>query len=385
VLVLGYNADGRRLGSLDRDGKLRIWDTAGGRSLHVLDVSKGVRDVKGLFFTPDDREVVLLEDDGSLHFWDVSSRKHRRTLRPAVVKPPENIPQIRPLAAFSPGGRQLFLLHYGELRGWDLAAGREMPPFETAVLGPEENPGSYIPALSLSSDGRYLARAEAGLWLYEVASGHIVYRFPGYSTAVAFHPSRLHLAAANEERLDTLIWDLEALFRSQSVAPGRETLAQLWSALADLDAVRGQRSAWQLADMPDMEKYLAARLKPQARPDPRIAEQHIANLASVDYATRQKAERALAARAHDVGVALQRAHQSSRDLEQRLRLKRLLALLRHPSPEHLRQHRAVLALEVRGTPEAQRLLAHLATGAPEAALTEDARAALGRLRAAQKR
>jgi hypothetical protein len=51
---------------------------------------------------------------------------------------------------------------------------------------------------------------------------------------------------------------------------------------------------------------------------------------------------------------------------------------RNPSPDGLRTLRALELLELADTPEARRLLQALADGTPEARLTREARAALGR-------
>jgi hypothetical protein len=68
-------------------------------------------------------------------------------------------------------------------------------------------------------------------------------------------------------------------------------------------------------------------------------------------------------------------------LEVRLRVERLLdAAADQPlPPEELRLMRALAAVEHAGTPEARALLRDLAAGAPEARVTEGARAALRRL------
>jgi hypothetical protein len=55
-----------------------------------------------------------------------------------------------------------------------------------------------------------------------------------------------------------------------------------------------------------------------------------------------------------------------------------LAKRRPRSPEQLGDARAVMVREVRGSPEARRLMRRLASGLPHATLTREARAALGR-------
>jgi hypothetical protein len=57
----------------------------------------------------------------------------------------------------------------------------------------------------------------------------------------------------------------------------------------------------------------------------------------------------------------------------------LLGRLNGKSGEWVRAVRAVAVLEQIGTPEARQVLEALARGAPDALLTQDAQAALGRL------
>ena len=66
-------------------------------------------------------------------------------------------------------------------------------------------------------------------------------------------------------------------------------------------------------------------------------------------------------------------------LEVRRRAGRILGGLQARSPERRREVRAVQVLECQGTAEARQLLRRLAEGAPEARLTQEARASLRRL------
>ena len=78
--------------------------------------------------------------------------------------------------------------------------------------------------------------------------------------------------------------------------------------------------------------------------------------------------------------AVRQALAGKRTPESRRRLEQILEPLDEPvaSPEALRVLRAVEVLERLGTPEAEQVLQSLATGAPEARLTQEAKAALGR-------
>ncbi len=375
VIALAFSADGKRLVSADKAGQVRLWDVATGRSLHAYDFSKTGKRVNGLLFFPDGRKVVLIESSGQVHLWEPGSEPPLHILRPAEKQPWDESPLA---AAISPAGDLLVVARSSGLRAWDLRSLRELGRFEG-----EEDPEATAdprPCLSFSADGRFLARVENGLTLYEVASGRIIHRFKGRCAAAAFHPSDLRLAAAHEERLDALIWDLKTLFSAAPITRPM-TLPALWNSLLDRNASDAQRAAWGMATVPGMERFLAGELRPAVRLDPAWLDRQIGELASDRFLSRQKAEAALASVGEATEPALRSALRTTKDLEMRRRIERLLARLDPRSPTALRERRALLALEVRGTPEARHLLERLAAGLPGARLTEEATAALRRLRA----
>jgi len=79
--------------------------------------------------------------------------------------------------------------------------------------------------------------------------------------------------------------------------------------------------------------------------------------------------------------SLYQAFEKKPSLEMQLRLKKVIHLLEDlpASPKLLRKYRAVQVLEYIGTPKARGLLERLADGIPQATLTREARASLGRL------
>src|SRR5262249_26780395 len=107
----------------------------------------------------------------------------------------------------------------------------------------------------------------------------------------------------------------------------------------------------------------------------------LADLDSEVYAARETAQKELAAVGELAAPALEQALAREPSPEARRRLQALVDKLQGPitQPELLRAVRAVAVLEDIATPEARQLLERLAAGAPEARLTQEAKAALERL------
>jgi WD40 repeat protein len=394
------------LSALSADGRVLALGEAEGVSLWGLHEGKKVRLLGKarprwlLQFTPDGRRLAVGEADGSVALFDTASGKVAGRLQPRVKAPitVEGDPELEGWlnhpspGLFSPDGRVLFTSHPWEgVRVWDVAAGRvvgaQHDEKEGLLVGGLGGPGDVRSLvvggpLALSADGRLLARTlgsgKLGLW--ETASGRQVYQLDEVATAYAFAPAGWRLAAGRRDDHTVLIWDLRALFLASSPPPrhGRD-LARLWRDLADSDAERAHRAAWALADTTGAAAFLARRLRPVEPVPPDRLKKWLADLGAEEFAARQKAELALRRAGEAARAGLERAWRSSTDLEVRLRVGRLLDRLRPASPARLREHRAVLALEVGGTAEARALLRRLAGGAKGAALTEEARAALARL------
>jgi hypothetical protein len=114
--------------------------------------------------------------------------------------------------------------------------------------------------------------------------------------------------------------------------------------------------------------FLRERLKPAPVADAAKVQKWITDLDSEKFAVRQ--------------AAAQQLEKLDGSLEARRRLEQILERqFSMPSPETLRIIRAVMVLERIGRPEAKGVLETLAKGAPGARETEEAKAALERLRA----
>jgi WD40 repeat protein len=373
-----FSADGRLLVTVGADQDVRLWDVASGKLLRRLKPGKKGKPIWWLRLTPDGRALVTGADWRKVRLWNAEAGKLRATLKLPAEREPFQKPLSSWQTAFTPDGRYLFASTTTNLWVWDVVAGREIGPFEedrhewaTVASGP----------VAVSPDGRLMAWFDPAwqLCLYEVCTGKIVYRFKEGYSSIAFAPSGWRLATGCNADSSVLIWDLPLLFRSQP-PPGKDDGPEaLWTLLQSDDAGRAQRALWRLAALPEADDFLGRHLRPVERVSPERLRTLLADLGSNDFDRRERAEAALAEAGEAVRAGLAEEFARTEDLEVRRRLAGLQERLKPRAPERLREVRAVMALEARGTPEARRLLQRLATGLPDARLTQEAKKALERL------
>ena len=146
--------------------------------------------------------------------------------------------------------------------------------------------------------------------------------------------------------------------------------------------MRAYRAVWMMvAASRQSVPFLAERLRPeQPIPNDRL-QKLIADLDSGQLNVRNRAAAELEKLGELAESALRRALEDKPALEVRQRLEALLDRIEHRtlSSNQLAFLRALEVLEQIGTPEALRSVERLATGAPEARLTQEARASLERL------
>jgi WD40 repeat protein len=403
--------DGRAVATGGRlDGEVRLWDGASGRELALL--GKHPKPVRALAFTPDGRLLAAAGLDKTITLWDVPGRRELRRLegaKGAVVRLAFS-PDRRLLAAAEENGRA------AELRLWDVATGQTRltlevpsPPYCGVVFSPDgrrlatsgewydpvvrvwdTDTGKLLHSLTghdtavssaaFSPDGRLLATGgcekDNTVRLWELASGQEVRRFRVEHSgvlALAFAPDGRRLASGGGDST-VLVWDVYG-------APARRLterqLAACWDDLAGADASRAFAAACRLVAAPRQAvPYLRQRLRPAAAPDAARLARLIADLDAADFAARQKASAELTALGFEAEAALRAALGRGLPAEGRRRARELLDRLGQ-SAEWLRATRTLAVLERAGAREA---LKELAGGAPEARLTQEAKAALGRLR-----
>jgi len=249
-----------------------------------------------------------------------------------------------------------------------------------------------VQCLALTPDGRTVAwggKADPLVQLLDVATGKERRAFAGHrggAETLTFSADGKTLISGAADTT-ALVWDLTGRLTATEKFGKALSAADLEThckALATDDVGAGYRAVQMLAaDPPRSVPYLRTRLHPVAIADAKRLKQWIADLDSEKFAVREKA----ASELEKLGEAALHAMRKTLDerpaLETRRRLEQLIEKQERkewsPSPERLRICRALEVLERAGTAEAKDVLTTLASGAPGAWLTRDAKAALARL------
>jgi WD40 repeat protein len=403
-------ADGRLVGLRDKDGRLEFWSIKDGQkqsrfltspvplgcaalspdgrtaafghrrdmTLHVFDIATGKERAQCghrggtelVIFAPDNRTIASVEGDRFIHLWDAESG---RELRPIGA-------QRGPVRCmtFSPNGRLLVVgLNPHEA---ERAANAVMPP--PGGLGA---PVVEMPVLRAGST----RDSELVVQVWEIASrrercvlrGHL-----GPISGVAFSGDGRRLLSVSEDATG-LVWDMTG--QTQNAAPPGDKrtpkdFAALWQELASDDPATAYQAMGKLLHVPGVAvPLLKEHLQPVSEAEVSRVARLIADLNHDRYSIREEAMAELTGLGDVIVPALLKTLGGKPSLEVKRRAMRILNDLRDgkatPRGEVLQQLRAVELLEYVGMPEARAVLQTLAAGAPAAALTEDARAALGRL------
>ncbi len=377
TVSLTVSPDRRWVAAGMSDHSIRLWDLTAdtrGRPCRAL---VGHRSWPGpLAFSPDGKRLASnSHDDRPIRVWDVATgaeqwRSARETTPPCDL-------------AFSPDGRTLAsgLLDDHSVCLWDAATGEELRRLRGHTVWPLH--------VAFSPDGRVLASAgeERTIRLWEVATGRAVCSWmapQGPVGSLAFSPDGRVIASGCCRGGGILLWDVSdpAGTKDRPAGPlAAQDLKRLWATLADGSAAEAHAAVWALAAAPEQSvPFLAQSLPPVPAVAVALVKGWIAALDSDDYAERQKADVHLRQCAGAAESILRQSLEGKKlSLEARRRIATLLEGLAENTPPRLREQRALAVLEHVGTPQARQVLQGLSRGAPQARLTQQAKAALDRL------
>jgi hypothetical protein len=301
-------------------------------------------------------------------------------------------------AAFSPDGRVLVTAHWGgtqESIEGQLIGKIWLPAFWqvrdgiTGEVLKEVKESQRIAGVAFSPSGWLFAVAsDNSVRVYDTASWQQVARFDGHEGtvhSVFFGPDDATLVSVSSDDGTALVWSLKPPVSRQP--PDQ---AKLWAALAgDGPAIRW--AVWAAAQHPEaaIRLFRAQWPIPKEQLDPQIVAKLVTDLDSPVYAKREAATAELIKLGRRAEDALRKVSTAPQSLEVKKRADKLLSRWGIPakgeySAEEARELRAVWALELAGTIEAQQLLADWATAKVGNRLCGEAAAAMKRIEAKAK-
>lgn len=425
VQSLAFFPDGQRLAT-NHSSSVLIWDVREGRKLRVIRLDPRFA-IECFAIAPDGK--ILLAAGGSIYEWDEVSGEKRRHFGTAgasetftlAISPDGKLVatantdrsvrlwdratgklvhqlsrnrltgiSFRYIVSFSPDGNLLAAVcgDGGVIDLCDVALGRyrdEMIPYPKRE---GESESGRLCSLAISPDGKTIissAQAQGTIRLIEAFSGQERLRFKTLTSKVVFAPDGKTVASESLEG-GALIWDLTGQHqrgKSRREPLSTNDLEHLWAELASTDATVAHRAIWSLiAEKKESMSYLRSRVHAVPGLSAAQMKELIDGLDSDSFQERERASRELADQGETAKSALLTIVAKSRSMEQRRRAKYLLAALPTyflPSSQ-LRLVRAIEIFEQIASREARAALADLAKGVSGRVETEQAQAALQRLR-----
>jgi WD40 repeat protein len=407
VLDFVFTPDGKTLLSTDVTGAVCSWETATGKPMNkvkttfIIGAAAFSRDGKllatggvtlspGGFGGPDEKPIPTPSEAG-LSLWDVTTGKEMRKFArhdddagkdpPAGPRTPR-MGHVR-AAAFSPDAKTLVSISDDAVViVWETATSEVRRRFGR----PERDRLTRGGCVAISPDGRFLAaplKPEI-VSVWDLATGKEVASFRGDAGRVhclAFSPDGRALASGHGDTT-ILLWDVSEMAK-RAAAGDKLTdkqLDALWADLASQDATKAYRAVWRLSAASNQTVlFLSDQLRPITAPDAAKLARLLADLGDEDFTIRERASLELDACVETVVPALRKALERKPSSEARKRIEDLLDNLSGWSPPRLRGCRSLEVLEHLGTAQAKEVLERLAKGAPEAKLTQEAKAARDRL------
>lgn len=194
ALSIALSPDGKHLAAGNRDGTVRLWNTATKQPEYTFDEFRDRSGDVSVAFSPDGTRLAAVLGKGSVHVWNTATRELIRTLAMRHVDEqcyPTNI-------AFSSDGRLIAATGKfgsgsasGEVAVWDHERGKLLPGFPRHFASPV-NGAVFNPDVT-----RLLLYGDRVATLLDVATGKEVYVFRGIAnvTSAAFSPDGSRIVA----------------------------------------------------------------------------------------------------------------------------------------------------------------------------------------------
>lgn len=270
----------------------------------------------------------------------------------------------------------------------DPLTGRLRREFATPPKGPPGSGFRFIMATALAADGRLLFTGsnDGSVVAYETLTGQERLKLDGYRGLIydlAGSKDGQRLSAGGGG-LNLLVWDVSlAGAAPASPAPTPAEQAKLWDQLREVKPEVSLPAMRRLAAHPQAAvALLRGVLKPAASgPDDALLDRLVADLADRKFKVRDQASRQLDELGETAVVGVKARLARAGDPEVRRRLMRFLAKYDPltPTPDLVREARALEILEQIDTPAARALLKELAGGGANMPRTRAAAEILRRL------
>lgn len=390
------------------DCAVKLWNIAAGKTIHQFEAKTGRIDT--VAFSPNGRILASAGPDGDMiHLWDPTTGKEFGKLESAPepatpLSMAEGITRI----VFSPDGRTLASVsryrYPSNLRAndakardvrmvrlWEMVSRKERFQIKVSFHGADRvrnTSQNEVASVAFSADSRslILGTVDGAVRVWDLPTAKDIRLIPAHKdkvVAMAISPDGKSIATASWDTT-ALLWDGPQLLRPQRIKPMSLTKQEreaFWTDLAAPDAFRAYRAMWAMVREPqDSLPFLKERLKPVPKTAAGHIVQLIENLENDKFVVREQATTELNLLGEVALPALRKAATAPVSLEGRRRIAKLLQTYGGfvPPPDRLRLLRAVEILERLGSPEALQVLHAVSQGAPEARLTQDAKASVQR-------
>jgi WD40 repeat protein len=380
--AFGLSLDGSTLLTADNQ-TVTLWAWPSGKKLQQIHAEKRVQ--KALV-TSDGRSVLTMDEQGLVAVWDRKTGKNQGTLPLGVRMMYQDLLQLTSegllvaagVARNQPAGDKNSVLVC------DVQTRKIIREFQ---IQPTTRGVFYLISLAVSNDGRTVAlgQSDGNAVLYEVASGLTRRVLPGHREAIS------SLAFTRTGGLITtsldhscLVWDVTLRSGEAAAKPlAGKDLNQRWADLGQRQPKPAFQALAQLAADPKAAVALVrCRLQPARGIDAATLDRIVSDLDDKRFKMRRKASLELERYGETIVAGVRKRLAKAESLELRVRLQAFLNKYdrAEPTPDRLREIRALQLLEELATPEALAVLRNLAGGNVNARLTQEAGESLKRCR-----